>query len=178
MLVPVGQRVVSIDTTDEVAVGGFLRPGDIVDIEIVLPKDVFGNIAGGPDRSEARTLLQNIKVLTVGPTLAQPKEKSAEDAAKASASRTLTLAMLPEQIGPFMLARKLGQFFLTLRNPNDRAVASAGRAGLGSLHGGDVPMPATAPAFAPARRPMASPRPIELIVGGQRQIIYPGTSGR
>lgn len=180
MLVPVGQRVISIDTTDEIAVGGFLRPGDIVDIQIVLPKDVFGNAGDGPDRSEARTLLQNIRVVTVGPTLGQPEDKSADAKAKTAAeSRTLTLAMAPEQIGALTLARKLGQFYLTLRNPNDRMVIPAGRSGLAALRGGEAARSAgTAAPVAAAPRRASSPRAVELIVGGQRQILYPGTNGR
>lgn len=178
MLVPVGQRVISIDTTDEIAVGGFLRPGDSVDVEIVLPNDVFGGTADGQDRSEARTLLQNIKVVTVGPTLGGPDDKSAGANDKPVAeSRTLTLAMEPDQVGPFTLARKLGRFYLLLRNPNDRAVIAGRRSGLASVRGGEAPRPAAASSAVAPRRPAAT-RPVELIVGGQRQIIYPGTSGR
>jgi pilus assembly protein CpaB len=139
---------------------------------------VFGPGGDGPDRSESRTLLQNIKVLTVGPTLETGHDRAAGAAAKpAVESRALTLAMLPDQIGPFTLARKLGRFFLVLRNPNDRTVAAVGRAGLPSLRGGDMPRVALPGPVAAARRSAPS-RPIELIVGGQRQIIYPGASGR
>ncbi|MCR5876685.1 Flp pilus assembly protein CpaB [Phenylobacterium sp. J426] len=66
LLVPIGQRVISVDTTDEIAVAGFLRPGDIVDIELVLPGDAIATRGTGGDLSEARTLLQNIQVMTVG----------------------------------------------------------------------------------------------------------------
>lgn len=180
MLVPVGQRVISIDTTDEIAVGGFLRPGDNVDIEIVLPSEAFGS-AGGVDRSEAHTLLQNIKVLTVGPTLseAEPKAKEGETAVVAAqAKRSLTLAMAPEQLGQFTLARKIGRFFLVLRNPKDEAVVPQGRTVLAGLRGGEPVVRDTIAApqgYAPPRRqPAAQARPVELIVGGERQIIYAG----
>jgi pilus assembly protein CpaB len=174
MLVPIGQRVFSIDVTDDIAVGGFIRPGDIVDIEIVLPSDV---IAGGQpasgDRSEARTLLQNIRVLTVGPTFGQAG-KAADG--KDAASRALTLAMNPDQVAPFMLARKLGHFFLLLRNPNDRLVVPDGRTVLANVRGGVPRLRNLAPAASPARATRS--RAIELIVGGRRQIIYPEASPR
>lgn len=182
MLVPVGQRVISIDTTDEIAVGGFLRPGDTVDVEIVLPENVFGGGGGtGPDRSESRTLLQNIRVVTVGATLGQPEEKKGRGK-PAEPSRTLTLAMAPDQIGAFTLARRLGQFFLVLRNPNDKAQSPARRTGLAGLRNGEAaPRPVAARPFPPSQgpalnssRPLPS-QPVELIVGGQRQIIYPGS---
>ncbi|HWK36508.1 Flp pilus assembly protein CpaB [Sphingomonas sp.] len=176
MLVPVGQRVISIDTTDEIAVGGFLRPGDIVDIATVLPGEAFGS-GDGPDRSEAQTLLQNIKVMTVGPTLGEaPPAQSDAGARPVTEKRALTLAMLPEQLGVFTLARKMGRFYLVLRNPADEAVVPIGRTVLAGLRGGEpAPRAAAAapPSYAP-RRSVAAPRPVELIVGGQRQIIYPG----
>lgn len=178
MLVPVGQRVISIDTTDEIAVGGFLRPGDNVDIEIVLPDEAFGS-ANGSDRSEAHTLLQNVKVLTVGPSLSEAEPKSKDDAAKiAQQRRSLTLAMAPEQLGQFTLARKIGRFYLVLRNPKDDAVVPQGRTVLAGLRGGEpAPRAAAAIAYAgppPRRQPAPAARPVELIVGGERQIIYPG----
>lgn len=179
MLVPVGQRVISIDTTDEIAVGGFLRPGDTVDIEIVLPNEAFGGTGTGPDRSEAHTLLQNIKVLTVGPTLSETEPKAKDEAGKTAIQqqrRSLTLAMAPEQLGQFTLARKLGRFYLVLRNPKDDAVIPTGRTGLAGLRGGEpAPREAAPQAYAaPRREPVQSARPVELIVGGERQIIYPG----
>lgn len=176
MLVPVGQRVISIDTTDEIAVGGFLRPGDGVDIEIVLPNEAFGGTSGA-DRSEAHTLLQNVKVLTVGPSLSEAEPKSKDEASKiAQQRRSLTLAMLPEQLGLFTLARKIGRFYLVLRNPADDAVVPAGRTVLAGLRGGaPAPREAVSQSYAaPRARPVQQARPVELIVGGERQIIYPG----
>ncbi len=180
MLVPVGQRVISVDTTDEIAVGGFLRPGDAVDVEIVLPADVFGTGMEGADRSESRTLLQNIRIVTVGPTLGQPEDKRARDK-PAEPSRTLTLAMSPSQVGAFTLARKLGRFFLVLRNPGDRAVEPPARTALAALRNGEAaPRPMLARPFPSqsSSSPRSSTRPsqpVELIMGGQRQIIFPGS---
>jgi pilus assembly protein CpaB len=174
MLVPMGQRVLSIDTTDEIAVGGFLKPGDAVDVEVVLPDEVFGT-REGPDRSETRTLLQNIRVVTVGPTLGQPNARARGKPEEPA--RTLTLAMAPDQVGRFMLARKLGRFFLVLRNPNDSAATPARRTSLTALRGGEAaPQPRAMRPFPQSRPPAPPPsRPVELIVGGQRQIIYPGS---
>jgi pilus assembly protein CpaB len=178
MLVPVGQRVLSTDVTDDIAVGGFLRPGDTVDIEIVLPQEAIGTQQSGPDRSEARTLLQNIRVLTVGPTFGQAGG-TAPDGKESPVARALTLAMNPDQVAPFMLARKLGRFYLLLRNPGDLAVVPDGRAVVASLRGIAPAGPARA-ASAPVRPVRRAPqsRPIELIVGGQRQIIYSDAGDR
>ena len=178
MLVPVGQRVLSTDVTDDIAVGGFLRPGDTVDIEIVLPQEAIGGQQSGPDRSEARTLLQNIRVLTVGPTFGQPGGTT-PDGKERPVARAITLAMNPDQVAPFLLARKLGHFYLLLRNPGDLAVLPDGRAVVASLRGNPPASPlraASVPARAARRAPQS--RPIELIVGGQRQIIYSDAGDR
>jgi pilus assembly protein CpaB len=175
MLVPVGQRVFSTDVTDDIAVGGFVRPGDIVDIAIVLPSEAIatGQPTGG-DRSESRTLLQNIRVLTVGPTFGQAGGKPADG--KDASSRAVTLAMNPDQVAPFMLARKIGHFYLLLRNPLDRSVIPENRAGLASLRGGATGVHRIATT---ARSPRAArTRAIQLIVGGQRQVIYSEASPR
>lgn len=182
LLVPVGQRVISIDTTDEIAVAGFLRPGDLVDIELVLPGDAIASRSGGGDLSESRTLLQNIQVMTVGPSLSgQAADASPTGAAAARAAaneaKTLTLAMTPEQVTQFMLARRLGRFYLSLRNPRDQAVSPPTRARVATIRGAPTPTAPQAPrAAAPRRR--AAPRPIELVVGGQRQVIYPGADAQ
>jgi pilus assembly protein CpaB len=176
MLVPIGQRVISTDVTDDIAVGGFIRPGDVVDIEIVLPQDVIAGQAMGGDRSEARTLLQNIRVLTVGPTFGQPGGKT-EDGKDRPTAKALTLAMNPDQIAAFVLARKLGHFYLLLRNPEDRDAVPDGRAVLANLRGNAGAVRGASSAPRQPRR-AASPRAIELVVGGQRQILYPQASTR
>lgn len=134
-LIPPGYRAVAIRITDEIAVGNFIRPGDFVDIQVVLRENVLPRqtdreqeTEGNP--SEARTLLQNVKVLTVGDLLTeQPQQSTVQaatgqagqggQAARAEQFRHVTLAMTPEQVNELTLSRGLGTYFLALRNVRD-----------------------------------------------------------
>ncbi|WP_081991723.1 Flp pilus assembly protein CpaB [Inquilinus limosus] len=178
-LVPAGYRAISILTNDEIAVSQFIRPGDKVDIQLVLPDTVFAKqgMAERPetDISEARTVLQDVLVLTVGATLGDPTlaQAAAEQTASTSGrrndpSRTISLAMTPDQIAKFALARSLGAFYLSLRGPDDLQLIGDNTAKLSDIRG------PTPPPAAPAT---PQKRPIELIVGDRTQLIYPKTSG-
>lgn len=177
-LVPAGYRAISILTNDEIAVSQFIRPGDKVDIQLVLPDTVFakqGAERPETDISEARTVLQDVLVLTVGATLGDPTlaQAAADQAASTSGrrndtSRTISLAMTPEQIAKFSLARSLGAFYLSLRGPDDLQLIGDNTAKLSDIRG---PTPPPAAPAAPQKRP------IELIVGDRTQLIYPKTSG-
>lgn len=176
-LVPAGMRAISMDVTAEIAVANFIRPGDHVDVEIFLPRGVVNPAAQGPDPSEASGLLRNILVLAVGPqTSAQPQDdaKSPDEQAQARENRTVTVAMTPEQVSKFVLARGLGRFYLTLRNPTDMDPGSAGRAQLASIRGGAMAATPVANAPRPVRRAAAPRQPIEVVVEGRREVIYPG----
>jgi len=181
-LVPTGYRAISILTNDEIAVGQFVRPGDRVDIQLVLPDGVLDkqNVLQRPEAgqggnlSEARTVLQDVLVLTVGSTLGDPSLVQAAEQASAAAgrrgepSRTISLAMTPEQIAKFALARSLGSFYLSLRNPDDLQLIGDNTAKLPDIRG---PAPPPAAPLPPQKKP------IELIVGDKTQLIYPKTSG-
>ena len=178
-LVPAGYRAISILTNDEIAVSQFVRPGDKVDIQLVLPDTLFAK-QGSVERpetdvSEARTVLQDVLVLTVGSTLGDPTlaQAAAEQAASASGrrnevSRTISLAMTPDQIAKFALARSLGSFYLSLRGSDDLQLVGDNTAKLSDIRGPTPPPTGPTP---------PQQRPIELIVGDRTQLIYPKTSG-
>lgn len=174
-LVPAGYRAISITTNDEIAVSQFVRPGDKVDIQLVLPDSVMSKQGAGgraqTDQGEARTVLQDVLVLSVGTTLGDPAlaQAATEDTGRRSEpSRTISLAMTPDQLSKFTLARSLGSFYLSLRSPDDLQLIDDNTAKLSDIRGPAPPQ--TAPE-APQKRP------IELIVGDRTQLIYPKTSG-
>ena len=81
--IPAGYRAVGIRTNAEIAAGNYVKPGDRVDIAIVLAETVVpgGGQAGGGDGrgdlSKANLLLQDVPVLSVGPLLtANPVQAS------------------------------------------------------------------------------------------------------
>jgi len=170
--VPDGFRALSLQTTDENAVAGLIAPGDHVDVQMILPGNVLGVQSAAHDGSEALTLLSNVMVLAVGPLVVGGSHGEGESGA-AQPARTVTLALTPEQASQFVLGRSLGSIFLALRNPADGDAQSGSRAVLADLRGG-----AGTAAVRPPVRKMAAHRtpgrPVELVVGGERRVIYAG----
>jgi pilus assembly protein CpaB len=106
-------------------------------------------------------------------------------------ARTVTLALFPDQVSALSLAKSTGALHLSLRNPSDDAQPQVARA----FSSGPLPQMAVAPPIvapppvmpqparaAPAAQPVArarqAPRQIELIVGGNREVIYSGSGSR
>jgi pilus assembly protein CpaB len=169
MLVPVGFRAIAFRTNDEVAVGNFIRPGDHVDVELVLPDAVLpggGTPTNGKGSlSEAHALLQNVTVLSVGATIGSGNDSVVGDAPdrRVDAPVGITMAMTPDQIAQFVLGRSIGTIFLSLRNPTDPQSIKIDTSILKDIRGNTPP---------PATTTVQDHRPIELITGGQARTIY------
>lgn len=99
-------RAVSIRVDDVVGVGGFLLPGNRVDI-----------VASREDNGKAfaETILSDIKVLAVDQSASSDKNEPV-------VVRAVTLEVTPEGAEKMMQARELGRLQLTLRNPLDDSV--------------------------------------------------------
>lgn len=169
-MVPAGMRAVALRTNEEIAVGNFLRPGDHVDIELVLR--AHGPLGAAPDKTpvadqaEARTLLQDVTVLSVGSTLSDHPAGTVpptRDGRQPAAPHVITLAMAPDQIARLALARDQGSVFLALRNPSDIATVEPRAVHMADLRG---------PAPPPTGARTEQRRAIELITGARRSIIY------
>lgn len=185
--VPRGLRAMSIDTTAEIAVAGLVRPGDMVDVQVVYPGADAVNGARGTGRSQAMTLLQMVQVLAVGETVLGTQPSSGitgqDSTATSQQARTVTLALTPEQVSTLSLAKSTGSLYLSLRNPDDDAEIAVARA----ISKGPLPQQAAPPvvaAMAPVpapqapRRPRQAPHAIELVVGGKQGVIYSGSGSR
>lgn len=164
--VPAGYRAIGIRTNAEIAAGNYVKPGDRVDIAIVLAEGVvpgggqaISSDDGRGDLSKANLLLQDIPVLSVGPLLtANPVEASPDgDSAgrRPEVFQEITVAMTPEQIAQFSLARSLGPYFLALRNPEDREIVGPTTAELQDILGPGA----------------LGPRTVEMIVGNRTEIV-------
>jgi pilus assembly protein CpaB len=172
VMVPVGYRAIEMRTTDEIAVGNFLRPGDHVDLELVLrenvlPKQTDARQAADGNPSESNTVLQNVQVLAIGDTLSSavtpPAPQETASGRKVEPPHAVTLAMTPDQISRFMLASSLGTIHLALRNPTDPQTITVGAVTLGDIRGAPPP---GAGAISQGNRP------IELIIGNKMHHIF------
>lgn len=102
-----GMRAVSVPIREESAAGGFIQPGDRVDVMVTRRQADAGR---GPARSEV--LLRAVKVLAVGKAL---------QARPAANGRTATLELAPAQVGLLTAAQSAGEIALALIGPGDIA---------------------------------------------------------
>ncbi|MCB2134332.1 MAG: Flp pilus assembly protein CpaB [Rhodobacteraceae bacterium] len=92
-------RAMSIKVEAETAVGGFVTPGDSVDVVLTQGKDAD---------MRAVTILQNIRVLGVD-------QESDQETDRVEVARTVTLEVTPEDSQKLALAQKAGTLSLSLR---------------------------------------------------------------
>jgi len=141
-LVPVGMRAVALRINDESAVGDFLRPDDIVDLELVIPADQLAKIRGdnvtNAGRPETRTLLQRIRILSVGEALTVTQDNHA------IRMENLTVAVTPKQALLIGLGKQIGSFYLALRHPSDETTDKTSLTKVDDILGGNVASSTTA----------------------------------
>ncbi|HEY9545708.1 MAG TPA: Flp pilus assembly protein CpaB [Solimonas sp.] len=109
--IPAGYQAISISVTDVLAVGGFLRPGDIVDILIYL------HGAEGIDKPQARVLLENVRVLAyLEQVVDRPQGVDDKDDKRQQrqTQRTAVLAIADKDTTKLMLGASLGDLRLAL----------------------------------------------------------------
>lgn len=132
--IPAGMRAVAVRVNEVVGVAGFVVPGMRVDILI------SGNPPGGAANMGmvAKTLLQNIEVLSAG----QNFQKDAEG--KPVQVQVVNLLVTPEQAEILSLASNETRIQLVLRNPLDTQTAKTTGVAMGTLFGA-VAKPPEAP---------------------------------
>jgi pilus assembly protein CpaB len=105
-LIPSGMRAQAIKVNDESGVAGFIHPGDFVDVVMIFRT---------PEGIEAKTSLQNIKVIAIG----DQYQASDESRGKAMKVPVVTVLVAPNQAEQLSLATTNGKIVLTLRNGYD-----------------------------------------------------------
>ncbi|NNM74943.1 Flp pilus assembly protein CpaB [Enterovirga aerilata] len=119
-ILPSGMRAlaISIDTRGATSAGGFILPGDRVDV-LRIYRDEEASKAGGSDVQVAETLLSNVRVLAIGQNV---QERQGE---RVVTGETATLELNPSQAELLALAQRQGQLSLALRSLADaKQVAS------------------------------------------------------
>lgn len=135
--VPDGFRALSLKVDDVVGVGGFVRPGDTVDVLIYI-KAVTDTPTGeksGPDQAEdiptqARVLIRDIRVLSyedhlVEPPKGLPDDKEKQAQAQARRERTAVLAIPEAQVTKVLLGASYGELRLALHGTSATDTAGA-----------------------------------------------------
>jgi len=118
-ILPSGKRAfaIGIDPQGTTSAGTLILPNDRVDV-IQIYKDLRASKASGTDIYSSQTLLENIRVLAIGPNIEE------KNGAKVAVGQTATLELDPVQVSAIALAARTGTLTLALRSVAD-AGASA-----------------------------------------------------
>jgi pilus assembly protein CpaB len=126
-----GDRAMAVPLSAESAVGGFILPGDHVDIVMSHQLDTAaGGLPSATKQFVAGVVLNNVRVLAIDQNNAGPQKTAAEVGA------TATLEVSPEQAEQLVVAKATGQLTLVLRSYADAAgPATSGSGAPSSLNG-------------------------------------------
>jgi pilus assembly protein CpaB len=127
MLSP-GMRAISTKIDEESAAGGFILPGDRVDVVLTHRVD---RSSGSSDGFETQTILRDVKVLAIGQTF---EEANGE---KVVNGKTATLELSPSEAERLALSSAMGNLTLVLRSAANDSVTAAMKPKFGSLGGRD-----------------------------------------
>ena len=156
-VIPEGYRAMTVKVDDVVGVSGFILPGTLVDVVVVItpPKG-----SGGNDEKISKIVLQNIKVLASGQNIDKPKDGREPD----RGVRAVTLQVTPEQAEKLALASSEGHLQLVMRNSVDQADEQTHGANKSTLLSGDRAMIAPEPGTNEAAKPAPVARPVRRSV--------------
>jgi len=183
--IPTGFQAVSISVTDVLAVGGFLRPGDIVDILIYLRG------AEGIDKPQARVLLKNVRVLAYLEQVVDRPQGVEDKNPSQRQQRTAVLAIADQDTTKLMLGASVGELRLALHGQAEEDAAASVAAGNGTTSPAQTVAAGGAAAAAPkadsgaldkaitteelgrikSLRPVAPRARIEIIRGNDRSTV-------
>lgn len=113
-ILPEGKRAlaISIDQRGSNSAGALILPNDHVDV-IRIFKDPRASKSQGTEVYSSETLLQNIRVLAIGPNI---EEKNGE---RVAVGETATLELEPDEVNAIALAQRSGALTLALRSVAD-----------------------------------------------------------
>ena len=131
-LIDKDKRAISVRVDDVVGVGGFLLPGNRVDVLVAKKVNGAGNTA------ESETILEDLRVLAVDQTASTDKTQPV-------VVRAVTLEMTPEETEILVKAQTEGKLQLALRNPLDNQ---------------KKPLPPVKEAVAMVETPAPAPKPV------------------
>lgn len=159
---PKGKRAVTIAVDAITGVGGFVRPGDIVDILWTIKLPEAGQKEG---QVVTLTVFQDVPVLAIGGEMVG-RRPAAGGEKKEGSEYTVTLALSPQETSFLLFAREQGRIQLSLRSKADEgtpvAVVPASITTLLEMQLGIKP--AGAPAVRPGRQ-------VEVYKGLKRDIV-------
>ncbi|HUQ31204.1 MAG TPA: Flp pilus assembly protein CpaB [Pyrinomonadaceae bacterium] len=150
-VIPEGYRAMTVKVDDAVGVSGFIQPGAVVDVVVVIDPRENG-INQDPI---SKVVLQNIKVLANGQNIDKPKNER-----EATTVKAVTLQVTPEQAEKLALAANEGKLQLIMRNSTDQGDSQTTginkRSLLSGEHANPIPDPGSLKSEQPETKPAAT----------------------
>lgn len=160
-IIPEGYRAMTVKVDDASGVSGFLQPGAIVDVVVVIdPKE--NSINQDPI---SKVVLQNVRVLANAQNLDKPK-----DDREATTVKAVTLQVTPEQAEKLALAANEGKLQLIMRNSIDQGDTQTTGINKRSLLSGEKATPLPEPGSLKSEQTEAKPAPAPR---RQRVVVEP-----
>lgn len=165
-VIPEGYRAMTVKVDDVVGISGFVRPGALVDVVVVIQPTESSHGGQGPI---SKIVLQNIKVLASGQKIDQPRDDREAESVKA-----VTLQVTPEQAEKLALASTEGKLQLVMRNSVDQGDEQTRGVDKRTLLGGEHAMPAPAPGSLKSEQPKpVAPAPAPVYMRRERPAPAP-----
>jgi pilus assembly protein CpaB len=149
-VIPEGYRAMTVKVDDVVGISGFIMPGMLVDVVVVIdPGD------RGSQDPVSKIVLQNIKVLANGQNIDKPDSEREANSVKA-----VTLQVTPEQAEKLALAATEGKLQLVMRNSIDQGDEQTTGVTKRGLLNGEHAAPAPEPGSLKSEQPKVEPKPV------------------
>ena len=153
-VIPEGYRAMTVKVDDVVGISGFIMPGTLVDVVVVIdPAD-----SGLKADPISKIVLQNIKVLANGQNIDKP-----DDQREANSVKAVTLLVTPEQAEKLALATSEGKLQLVMRNSIDQGDEQTTGINKRGLLTGERAMPAPEPGALKSEQVKPNPRPLPRV---------------
>ena len=149
-IIPEGYRAMTVKVDDVVGINGFIMPGTLVDVVVVITPTEPSAGQAGPI---SKIVLQNIKVLANGQNIDKPENQRDANSVKA-----VTLLVLPEQAEKLALATSEGRLQLVMRNSIDQGDEQTKGIDKRTLLNGDRAVPAPDPGSLKSEQPKTEPK--------------------
>jgi pilus assembly protein CpaB len=147
MLIPEGQRGVTIRVDEAMRESGFVLPNSRVDVLVSMPK-------AGTNEKVAKVILQDVTVLASGQTVEMKDNKPVTNT-------TVTLALTPQQVERLAVAQSEGRLMLVQRNLRDTQFVRTPGATPSSLLSDIAPAPS--PEHKPTALARSAPLPVPVV---------------
>jgi pilus assembly protein CpaB len=142
-VIPEGYRAMTVKVDDVVGISGFIMPGTLVDVVVVItPTDTNSS------DPISKIVLQSIKVLANGQNIDKPESEREPNSVKA-----VTLLVTPEEAEKLALASSEGKLQLVMRNSIDEGDEQTKGINKRSLLNGDHAAPQPEPGSLKSEQP-------------------------